>query len=203
MIISALLNYLVENKIIPINQQGFMPKQSYTTLITSVINKWQRLLDSHPGGHIHAISIDWEKAFVLIPHSRLLLKLCKIGVNGVLLKWFKNYLTCRKQRVLLNGSISALHNVSSGVIQGSVLGPLLFNTFMTDLPTCVLSPLITYADDSTIYRYIDSYDDEVCLQQDLNNIQNWCIDNGMRNACLWTSPSINLGDIVFTLLMAD
>ena len=104
----------------------------------------------------------------------------KIGVRGTLYSWFRSYLANRKQRVLYNGCFSQYHDVPSGVIQGSVLGPLLFNIFMSDLPNCVSSPLIMYADDSTLFRHINSYDDEVQLQTDLDNIQLWCINNGMK-----------------------
>jgi ribonuclease P/MRP protein subunit RPP40 len=82
--------------------------------------------------------------------------------------------------VHFNSVFSKSYNVSSGVIQGSVLGPLLFNIFMSDLANCVSSPLIMYADDSTLYRVINDYNDEVLLQNDLNSIQLWCINNGMK-----------------------
>jgi hypothetical protein len=84
------------------------------------------------------------------------------------------------QRVLFNCSFPQYHSVPTGVIQGSGLAPLIFNIFMSDLPSCVNSPLIMYADDSTLYRYIDSYADDVQLQDDINIIQQWCQDNGMR-----------------------
>ena len=177
---NALLIFLTINDVIPVHQHGFMPRRSCNSMLMYTLNEWQRLLDQHAGGHIHAVSIDWEKAFDKIPHSRLLLKLRKIGVRGTLFNWFQSYLINRKQRVMYDGCFSSFHNVPSGVIQGSVLGPLLFNIFMSDLPACVSSPIVMYADDSTIYRHVESYNDELQLQSDLDSISLWCLNNGMN-----------------------
>jgi ribonuclease P/MRP protein subunit RPP40 len=82
----------------------------------------------------------------------------------------KSSLKGRKKRVLFGGQFFDDFAVPSGVIQGSVLGPQLFNIFMSDLSNVVTSNLVLYADDSTLYRYIKSYEDEIVLQEDLNNI---------------------------------
>ena len=145
-----------------------------------VINEWQNLLDKNSGGHIHVISLNWEKVFDRIPHHRLLLKLRNCGIAGSLLDWFSCYLDNRVQRVVCGGQFSEAFTVPSGVVQGSVLGPLLFNIFVSDLPNCVTSNLIMYADDSTIYRYISSYLDECKLQDDLTSIVLWSVNNGMN-----------------------
>jgi ribonuclease P/MRP protein subunit RPP40 len=84
-------------------------------------------------------SLDWEKAFDNIPHERLLLKLRNAGIKGSMFEWFKCYLNGRKQRVLCGGYFSDSMIVPSGVIQGSVLGPLLFNIIVADLPKWVSS----------------------------------------------------------------
>jgi ribonuclease P/MRP protein subunit RPP40 len=82
------------------------------------INDRQVLLDNHYGGHIHVISLDWEKAFDKIPHQRLLLKLRTMGIDGSLFNWFKCYLHDRKQRDFCAGQVSRTLNVLSGVVQG-------------------------------------------------------------------------------------
>jgi hypothetical protein len=151
---TALLVFLLENNIIPVQQHGFMHRRSCSSMLLHTINEWKRLLDTHAGENIHAVAIDWEKAFYRMPHSRLLLILRKIGVRVTIYSWFTSYLTNRKQRVLYNGCFSKFHDVPSSVIQGPVLGPLLFNIFMSDLPNCVSSPLVMYADISTWYRHI-------------------------------------------------
>jgi ribonuclease P/MRP protein subunit RPP40 len=139
-------------------------------MLLKTINEWQTILDRFSGGHIHAIALYWEKAFDRIPHQRLLLKLRNAGINGILYAWFTSYFNKRKQRVLFGGQFSEYFNVPSGVIQGSVLGLLLFNIFVADLANCVSSRLVMYADDSTLYRHIESFQDELALQNDLNNI---------------------------------
>jgi hypothetical protein len=80
--------------------------------------------------------------------------------------------------VVSSSLFSKRTNVTSVVIQGSVLVPLLFNLFMTDLPQCVSSNLVMYADNSTLYRHIKSFD-ELKLQEDLSNIEVWSRINGM------------------------
>jgi hypothetical protein len=72
---TALLNLLQVNNLIPRHQHGFMLKRSGNSMLVYIINEWQKLLDTGTVGHIHALSIDWEKAFDMIPHSRLLTKL--------------------------------------------------------------------------------------------------------------------------------
>jgi hypothetical protein len=173
-------NYLNDSNQIPNNQHGVLPRRSCNTMHMFFIDEWQKHLETHAGGHIHAVSLNWEKAFDKIPHSRLISKLCNIGINGTLLKWFQRYLTNRKQRVTVNGLFSEWHNVTSGVVQGSVLGPLLFNIFMADLSLNISSRLVMYADDSTLFRSIHSYEDEVKLQEDLCNSEKWCHLNKMK-----------------------
>jgi ribonuclease P/MRP protein subunit RPP40 len=92
---------------------------------------------------------------------------------------FSYYLDNRVQRVACGGQFSETLTVPSGVVQGSVLGPLLFNIFVSDLPNCVTSNLIMYADESNIYRHISSYEDECELQDDLTSIVLWSMNNGM------------------------
>jgi hypothetical protein len=142
-------------------------------------NEWTKIIDVHKGSHIHAIFLDWQKAFDKVPHDRLISKLKHFGVDGTLLQWLNSFLVGRTQYVVYQGARSEPCAVASGAIQGSVLGPLLFNIFMIDLPKCVTSPIVRYADDSTLYRIIRSQDDIIVLQQDLDTIAAWCHNNGM------------------------
>ena len=90
--------------------------------------------------------------------ARLISKLLGYGNDGVLLKWIsiKDFLTNWKQRVCARGSYSSWCNVTSGVPQGSVLGPILFIIYVNDLPKVVQSKLWMFADDTKIYHTISS-----------------------------------------------
>jgi ribonuclease P/MRP protein subunit RPP40 len=163
-------------------------------MLLNTINEWQSIWDRNSGGHIYAIALDWEKAFDRVPHPRLLTKLRNASIDGVLHSWFTSYLKNRKQRVLFSGELSEIFNVPSGVKQGSALGPPLFNSFVADLANCVSSRLVMYADDSTLFRHIESFQDELDLQNDLSNIFLWSINNNMQlniKKCLFMDVTLS------------
>ena len=121
------------------------------------------------------VYLDFSKAFDSVNHSKLIEKLGYAGIGGTLLAWFNNYLEGRLQRVVINGAHSDLLPVTSGVPQGSILGPLLFVIFINDMPSCVspVTRIALFADDAKLYRTISSTDDQVALQNDLNALNNW------------------------------
>ena len=90
------------------------------------------------------------------------------GIQGNLLSWIEAFLTRRKQRVFLNFYCSTWADVVSSVPQGSVLGPLLFNIYVNDIPDVVSSPILLFTDDIKIFRCIKTYQDYIQLQSDLN-----------------------------------
>ena len=92
---------------------------------------------------------------------------------GQLLYWIKDFLSDRTQQVILEGKKSSVANVSSGVPQGTVLGPLLFLVFINDLSECVSSSIRLFADDALLYRPIQSQEDITTLEKDLANLQLW------------------------------
>ncbi|XP_065336851.1 uncharacterized protein LOC135937619 [Cloeon dipterum] len=174
------VEYLEKEKVIPSCQHGFREKRSCTTLLTGTIDHWTAALDEASGTHIHAVFLDWSKAFDKVLHPRLLSKLQHYGIKGQMLKWYENFLVGRTQFVKFGGESSEPCEVASGVVQGSVLGPLLFNIFVADLPEMVTSStLVQYADDATIYKEIRCQEDADALQEDLFNIDIWCSNNGM------------------------
>ncbi|CAB3243345.1 unnamed protein product [Arctia plantaginis] len=103
-----------------------------------------------------------------------------MGVGGNLFRWFTSYVENRCQTVVLNGYTSrrTLTNIPSGVPQGSLLGPLLFNIFINDIDNCFLtSKIILYADDLKVMKQINRVQDAIELQEDLNRFQAYCKTN--------------------------
>ena len=115
------------------------------------------------------ILLDFPKAFV--PHLRLLSKLTSYGITGNTKNWIKSFLSNRKQGVTVNGSLSDITDVASGVKQSSVLGPVLFLFYINDIDGNSNSSISLYADDTIIYRQISSKTDHEILQTDLNQLQ--------------------------------
>ena len=105
-----------------------------------------------------------------MPHKRLLMKIEKLGITGNLLKWIiQDFLTNRQQRVLINGMSSEWNEVSSGVSQGSVLGPLLFILYVNDIPSEVSSFCKIFADDAKLYKDLQNLEDFEMIQHDIGH----------------------------------
>ena len=102
--------------------------------------------------------LDFSNAFRMlrVSHDLLLHKLCNFGISGSLLNWCENYLSLREQRVVLDGQSSAWSVVPSGVPRGSLLGPLFFVIFISDLPDVVMpgNTIALYADDCKTSRVV-------------------------------------------------
>ena len=108
-----------------------------------------------------------------MPHNRLLHKLDYYGIRGTYLEWIKQFLVGRTQQVVIENKLSDLTPVTSGIPQGSVLGPLLFLLFINDLPRSIDSVVKLYADDVLMYRSIKDPSDHQALQNDLNKLTHW------------------------------
>ena len=119
---------------------------------------------------------------ILLSHSILLNKLYKYGIRGSLLDWCRDYLTNSRRRVDVKGEVSDWLTVTSGMPQGSPLGPLFFIIYINDLPGVISgdSLIALYADDSKLYRAINSPEDIASLQDDLDKISDWCKESKMK-----------------------
>ncbi len=148
---------LESNKVLDDSQFGFRIKHSTAALLMTAIHDWAETLNNRLS--THCVFIDFAKAFDSVPHERLLLKLQAYGVGGSLLQWFRSFLTTRKQRVVVNGHFSDWSNVSSGVPQGSILGPLLFILYINDISSVVRSKIKMFADDVTLYTTVQTNED--------------------------------------------
>ena len=167
----AVFDHMDANNFLVECQHGFISKRSCVTNFLCILDSWTKYLDeSLP---VDAIYLDFAKAFDSLPHQRMLNKLVSYGIKENLLTWIKEFLVGRKQRVGLNGSFSSWASVSSGVPQGSVLGPVLFVIFINDMPEVVDSICQMYADDTKIFYPVDSKQSGEQLQQDLDNLMKW------------------------------
>ena len=119
------------------------------------------------------VLLDFAKAFDSVPHQRLLLKLRHYGVNNNICHWISSWLTKRSQQVVLDGASSDPVLVQSGVPQGTVLGPLMFLLYINDIADGLSSPLRLFADDCLLYRTINSEEDVIQLQNDLDHLSAW------------------------------
>lgn len=129
---------------------------------------------------VDCVYLDLSKAFDKVNHSLLVAKLAGYGIGGPMLKWLDSYLRNRTLIVKCNGSTSLPFKVSSGVPQGSHLGPLLFNLFINDVALVILTSFLMFADDIKIFGNVSSVQGQIELQQSLSNIAGWCLENGME-----------------------
>ena len=177
-ICSLILCHMEEFHPLSKSQWGFRAGRSTVTALLLTVHRWLQLMES--GKEICAVFLDYKKAFDSVPHKLLIEKLQQIGLHNNLLAWITDYLTQRKQRVVVEGATSSQALVSSGVPQGSVLGPLLFSIYIDDITGIALSPqsdLVLYADDVLLYRTISCREDISLLQSDLDAIETWSTDH--------------------------
>ena len=159
--------YLEKCSLLYSKQFGFRSKHS---AIDAIVELTERAKLLH-GKNIYSFFLDLKKAFDTLDHSILLYKLETYGIRGICLKWFRSYLTNRKQRVEVNGVSSGWRNISCGVPQGSILGPLLFLIYINDLPrSCPSTEVLLFADDTNLTAINCQINN---LQNDLANLNNW------------------------------
>jgi hypothetical protein len=170
-ILSNMWKHLHKHNILLHFQHGFQSGLSCESQLIETVHDWITAMDNK--SQIDAILLDFAKAFDKVPHKRLLSKLAFYGITGNTKNWIKSFLSHRKQRVSVNGALSDNTCVTSGVPQGSVLGPVLFLLYINDINNNIQSPIRLFADDSIIYRIIKSETDNNILQSDLIQLQTW------------------------------
>ena len=159
------------------SQHGFLKGRSTVTQLLSFYHEVGQDLDK--GLQTDIVYLDFAKAFDSVCNRRLLFKLTNCGIGDDLLKWFRSYLSNRRQRCVVQGYTSITVPVTSGVPQGNILGPLLFLVYVNDLPNVVDNSVILFADHSKRCKVIGDIGD--CQElQDLDSLQEWSHDWRLR-----------------------
>ena len=124
---------------------------------------------------MHSIYLDLQKAFDKVPHDELLLKLNKkFGLEDLVINWLKSFLKGRRQRVRVGKTLSSWKEVQSGVPQGSVLAPLLFILYVSDMQETLKDVnVLKFADDTKIYMAVTKQEDIDLIQSNLNKLSDW------------------------------
>lgn len=175
----SIYTYLEDKKLLYPNQHGFRRNLSTVTQLVETID-FARALNNK--GQIDCICLDMSKAFDRVPHSELIDKLGHLGINHNITQWIRAYLTGRTQYVEINGSKSELLDVTSGVPQGSVLGPVLFLVYVNDIAQCIKKDIRVrlFADDCLLYKEIKNQDDSKILNDALQVVEEWCEISKMK-----------------------
>ena len=163
--------------LIPTTQFGFQKKKSTITQLLVYLGEIYSNVDISEQV-VDAVYLDFSKAFDKIDHNILLSKLSKIGVRGNMLKVLQSYLKNRQQFVDIEGRASEYLSVSSGVPQGSILGPLLFLIYLIDLSNDLSSEVFSFADDFKLLS-LHKHNEPCDLQFDLDRLWNWCTSHQM------------------------
>lgn len=170
-IVSSLTAHLDQHKILHQHQHGFRKGLSCETQLLEFSH--ELLQTMHEGQQTDIVVLDFAKAFDKVNHSKLIYKLQSCGVDTCTVRWIRSFLSNRSQSVVLGGAKSDSVPVTSGVPQGSVLGPALFLVYINDLPSCVSSNVRLFADDTVLYRRVTTVDDCRALQSDLDALAKW------------------------------
>ena len=174
-----LKEYLEANSLFNEGQHGFRSGRSCLSQLLAHHNEVIEGLVN--GSDVDVVYLDFAKAFDKVHHGILLNKLKNIGIRGEVHKWLESFLRGRTQKVSVEGALSDESQVTSGVPQGTVLGPILFLIHISDINSKVVHSKVTsFADDTRILKCINKPNDRDMLQDDLNKIYEWSEENKMK-----------------------
>ena len=167
------VKYLEEKEVITGCQYGFRKGRSCVTNLLSFYTRVRDVLHERDGW-VDAVYLDIKKAFDRVPHRRLLWKLENVGgLKGKMLEWMKDYLQDRQMKTVIKDVSSSWCKVISGVPQGSVLAPIMFQVYINDMNEGLSSYINLFADDAKLLKVIKNLEDCMELQRDIDKIYEW------------------------------
>ena len=174
-----IVSYLEDNNILNKNQHGF---RKFRSCLSQLIEHYDNILQAvSEGKNVDIIYLDYKKAFNVVDHHILFRKLKSRGITGNIGKWIANFISDRKQSVAVNQKLSRSEPVSSGVPQGSVLGPILFLVMISDIDDEVINSTVSsFADDTKVSHIIQLRQDCLDLQSSLETIYDWSNTNNLQ-----------------------
>ena len=166
-----IVEHIKKNLLACRQQHGFVKGRSTTTNLLEALNIWSEAV-MH-GIPVDILFLDYAKAFDSVPHQRLIKQVESFGITDGALAWIAAFLTDRRQQVRVNGELSSFKPVKSGVPQGSILGPVLFTLYVNDIPSELETLIAMYADDTKLYKVLNSESSVTSLKSDLRKLEDW------------------------------
>ena len=167
-----MLNFFLENDLISPKQSGFRPGDSWINQLLSINHKILNAFDI--GLEVCGLFLDVSKVFDKVWHAGLIYKLRQNGIWGDLINILNNFLSNRKQRLVLNGQCSSWVDIWTGVPQGSILGPLLFLIYVNDSPNGLKGECKLFADETSLFSVVHDISTSASdTNNDLTLIFNW------------------------------
>ena len=164
--------FVDQHNLLSVHQYGFRTGLSCTSQLIHLFHTWASALDN--GKTTDDVFLDFVKACYSVPHKRLIHRVSQYGIQGQILHWLCDFLSNRRQQVVIDGSTSSWATVLSGVPQGSILGPLLFLLYVNEIPECIPCPSDMFADDTLLHNSAPVNEVSIPIQAGLLCMSNWC-----------------------------